>query len=1046
MRKNRLHLTTALWTSALTGVAFLASQPAFAQTAAATDPAASQDQTTPATDAASLPPQGGAEQAQSDDQDQIVVTGSRITTAFNSPSPVEIIDPQIAEKKGIADTAGLIYQSPLAAGSSQITSAISSNFVTNGGPGAETVSLRGLGANRTLVLLNGKRAGPAGTRGSVSSFDLNVLPESVVKSVQVLKDGASSVYGSDAIAGVINIITKTDTDGIELDGFSSPPMKSGGEVYRLTATWGKSWSSGHVLLSADYYQQNELARGQRDYLRCSEDYIFTKSGSRADLIDPRTGKPRCNDLPWGQVWLYDYSALYGYTSNVPGSSGMGDVRLFQPTYNDNLGQYIPGLAPGAIGVPAGFYPVGYDAASLAVENNYHPFYDAASVQPKTTRFSLYADASYKISDDIELYADYLFNRRYNYTNAFRQIWNFGLSESFGDPTGAGWTGPATLSGTAITDHFDSSQVVYYNRGVAGVRGSTPFLGHTWNWDVYGQYSSSIGKYSQEQTYQDAIDEQTLGFGCTPGEVTPISGHACIDIPWYDPAFLAGQITPAEQNYLFGWDTGRTLYTEAYVEGSINGTLLDLPAGPLGIAIGSTWRRDTIHDVPGDIVYAPDPNNPGQYVNNAWGVSSSGVTAGHTDTKEAFAEVNIPLIHDTPFIQEFNINAAGRVTDVYARRNADGQDDSNNGNWTYKVGANWQVNDWLRFRGSYGTSFRAPALFEEFLANQSGFQNQRNVDPCINWGQAAANHTISDRVAAACAADGVPAVHSGTGTSATVYTGGNVGHLKPETSTALSFSEVLTPKFAFLPNTRLSVAIDYFDIKVNGEISQLGPYNIIYGCYSSDSAFPTDPLCSLYSRDPATHNITSVTDNYLNIASQRNRGVDVTVNVGQDIGTLGNLNFQGEMTWQSQDTSVLLPGSPAVDENGQAGEPIWVGNFNLQWDTKHGTTFFYGLDVVGGTSSVRDFIKYNGDTCVTSATLGAYCEQLRASPTFYHSVSVTQDIGDKFELTLGMYNIFDTKPPRVSTNSGVITTLGQSSFYSQYDLLGRRIFVQAKAKF
>ncbi len=128
-------------------------------------------------------------------QDAIIVTGSRIRKSpYNSPDPVTVIDPAISQARGQMNTSEMLQSSIVAAGSSQITSAISSAFVTNGGPGAETVSLRGLGANRTLVLVNGRRAGPAGTRGAVSAFDLNVLPQSVIQSVDILKTGASSVY------------------------------------------------------------------------------------------------------------------------------------------------------------------------------------------------------------------------------------------------------------------------------------------------------------------------------------------------------------------------------------------------------------------------------------------------------------------------------------------------------------------------------------------------------------------------------------------------------------------------------------------------------------------------------------------------------------------------------------------------------------------------------------------------------------------------------------------------------------------------------------
>ena len=258
------------------------------------------------------------ETAEEADSDVIFVTGSRIRrpNEFTAPAPLTVINPEIAARQGLVSTGDIVQGSPIAAGSSQVTAALSSQFLTNGGQGVQTVSLRGLGAERTLVMLNGRRAGPAGTRGTVSSFDLNVLPYSIIETIDVLKDGASSIYGSDAVAGVVNIITARDTDGVEFDFFGSVPMKEGGEQWSAAATWGTTFDRGHILLSANYSRQNELERGDRSYLQCSEAYVFTDLDytERADLIDPRTGDYSCqgaqSNNTWGHVWTYDESSYY----------------------------------------------------------------------------------------------------------------------------------------------------------------------------------------------------------------------------------------------------------------------------------------------------------------------------------------------------------------------------------------------------------------------------------------------------------------------------------------------------------------------------------------------------------------------------------------------------------------------------------------------------------------------------------------------------------------------------------------------------------------
>src|SRR5262249_14741967 len=151
----------------------------------------------------------------------------------------------------------------------------------------------------------------------------------------------------------------------------------------------------------------------------------------------------------------------------------------------------------------------------------------------------------------------------------------------------------------------------------------------------------------------------------------------------------------------------------------------------------------------------------------------------------------------------------------------------NGNWTYKLMANWQVNDWVRLRSTYGTSYRAPALFEQFLANQVSGAFQVDIDPCVNVTDGLANGTITQRQADNCAIDIGTDPHSGAGIQASVFNSGGIGRLKPETSKALTASIIFTPRFKGLPDTDLALTIDYFDIKVIGEITQLGAKNILY---------------------------------------------------------------------------------------------------------------------------------------------------------------------------------------------------------------------------
>jgi iron complex outermembrane receptor protein len=1072
----RLQTRAKLFVGA-SAAALLISSPALAQQSA--QPTAPADKTPLRPLPQSTLPTSGGDQAVTSNPNTIVVTGSRIRQPeFTSPDPVSRIDPAVAQQQGKVSIADTLQTSPIAAGSTQITSALSSNFVTNGGPGAESIDLRGLGPNRTLVLLNGRRAGPAGTRGGVSTFDLNVLPQSIVKQIDILKTGASSVYGSDAVAGVVNIITKTDFNGIQFDGSVSAPFQSGGEEYNVSLLAGKTFNRGHFMVALDYYKQRELARGDRPYLTCPASYVFKpNSNQRADLIDPRTGKYHCEDFPGPQIWTYDYEYNYlGLPGNLQipgvrktGLGGLGGVVLMQYFAGNTYGLQ-PITSCGALScfqAPTGWLPTGYDPASQSVQDDYNPYINEATIIPKTERYTLYADGAYELTDNIEAYAEFLANRRKTYQNGWQQFWTFGFGESgsyYGGYPGywaKGWKGLNLLSPTGVTNRgADAGQRVDYWRGVGGIRGDFGGLLKGWSYDAFVQYSHNKGLYSNERLLKDVIDITYYQSASCVGQVTPVSHKQCVDLPFTDPNFLAGHFTPEQASYMFDWETGKTIYNQLSGEGSVTGNLFDLPAGPVGVALGVTARRDSIVDTPGPITLA----------GNVWGGTGGGVTAGHEITSEAFGEISVPLFKDRPFFRDLSFNGAARVTNVKAVQAGTGKTESNNGNWTYKLGGNWAVNKWLRFRGTYGTSFRAPALFEEFKADETSFASARVADPCVNWAFNLGHGNINQTIANNCQAAGIPSNYGGGSIYATVFSQGGIGQLTPETSTAKTGSVILTPSFAFLPRTRMSLAVDYFDITVKGEISELGARNIVYGCFESAS-YPTDPLCSLFTRgesgsDP--YALSTIHDRYINIAKEQRRGLDFTALIQQNMGALGNLTILGNATYSLKDTFELFAGQTESllgiinDDNGRTGTERFVGDVNVSWKPHGGWTFFWDTQIFGKWSNDRIYKAANsGSLCHSTnpadsnydpagtALRGDYCAVVSVPTVLYHSASVSKEFpADKLEFTLGMRNIFDKKPPQVTTIGvgGLPIVIGPVIGTSQYDFLGRRVFFNLTKKF
>ena len=1044
------------------------------------------------------PTQGGVANAETTpgERGAIVVTGSRLRRdERTSADPVAVIDPTVQAREGRLDTAEVLLTNPLAAGSFQITSTISTNFVINGGEGVQTVSLRGLGANRTLVLLNGRRAGPAGVRGGVSSFDLNVIPLDAVQSIEILKTGASSVYGSDAIAGVVNIITKKDLRGLQFSASTSYPLHNGGEQYRVSAIYGLGIGDrGHAMVGVDYNRQNDLAQGDRDFLGCAEENVRNQAGARVDPIDPRTGQPSCGSFANNQIFLARIGfgmlgnnlqgpcvlALPGVTgSTCPAGSNtirraIGSIqfngpgmRLDEFLSGTNAGLFFNPTNPSQFDAPAGFFPVGsFSATGLALAQNWNPALDRDSIIPKTDRFTIFGEAGYDLTDDVNLYFEGLYNRRKTKTighaqlffyqfpgNATTRFPGYNLPYFFcdgttcdpnapGDPLNTGFSGSVLLNPVIIRP-VDSGTDVKYYRGVAGAHANLDkILPHGFG-DIYFQHSRSDGDFTRTHTFRDAIEfgVAELRTDLCAGTLTAIRGVPCIDINYTDPRVLRGEFTPEERAFLFGQETGNTLYKQSTLEASFGGDVFTLPGGPMKFALGGQWRRDSINDVPGEITLS----------DNVWGSTTSGITAGTQRTLEAFGEVEFPLLRDLPAVHELTVNAAARVTSTKAKRASDGASDADKGNWTYKLAASYMPQSWVKFRATYGTSFRSPALFEQFLADESGFLGQ-NLDPCRQLDV----REVTERIRQNCLSQGIPLDHIG-GSSFETFSGGGIGQLDPETSRALTLSAIFTPDGWLWGGGQASLAIDYVDIKVKNQVTQLGAANILLGCYDSEN-FPDDPLCSLFTRDTGgpnpTFDILEVQDPFLNIDQQHNRSVDVTARFRQDLGNMGTLSLLGQMTYTMKDQFTLFRGFEA-DDNGESGDPKWVGNLTLTW-AKNPFTVTYGLRMISATSDAEDFQNSNPglattDECFRSAAGfalrgGIYCPVVRVPRVAYHSLSAEVQATKDLNFTVGVANMFDKKPPLISTVASPISSLGQVPLLgTYYDYFGRRIFVTARAK-
>lgn len=958
-------------------------------------------------------------------QDKIVITGSRIQRSdFTSASPVQIINSETSTLQGLVSAAEILQSSSVAAGSGQVNNTFT-GFVVDGGPGVDTISLRGLGAQRSLVLLNGRRAPPAGVGGTVGPVDLNILPNTIISRFEILKDGASSVYGSDAVAGVVNVITRENIEGLTLTATQDISEHGGAEETLLGLSWGKSFDRGSFNISAEYYNQEPLRQRDRENFNCPQDLYFNDDGSRADLIDPRTGEIKCFNALEGYVQTF-------YSPNAPFGLAGGFYGSRVPDPNGTNYEGIPGYR---------FIP--FQERSFD-----DPREGATTIISPRERMTVFASGEYRpeFLDTTEIYTEFLYSARESSQDNFRQLFpwyhpdsslnpygtdmNFDFGPLFGFPPGVF---EAPIDGfTArpiVLVPSNSSQEVDVMRGVLGAQGE--FSGSIldgWSWDVYGSYSRSEGSNTNVAIPEDRIEAGTgtlqNGILLNPdGVCGPSAPAGCVPLNLFNTAVLFdGSFSSAAQEYYFVNQTQETEYTQAIFEASMTGNLFELPAGDVGAAVGVHVRRDEIDDVPGAIALA----------GNAWGSVNAVETRGDDTVTELFGEIEIPVIRNQTAFEDLTLNLSGRYSDYESVGSAN----------TYKVGLNWQIVPAVRVRASHGTSFRAPQLYELFLGNQTSFLSQVNIDPCINYGGSGEGSATDPTIQANCAADGLAPDFGGGTSSAEILTGGGFD-LEPEDSTASTIGLVITP-----PELGLSVAIDYFSIEVENQIASFAA-GVVGACYS-DPDFRSEPgFCDLFTRelDPTAANfgtITNVDASYRNIPTEKTSGFDITVAYDKEFD-FGTLDIDANATWTEEYETQLFTGAPFEAFNGLIGEPEWVGSMQARF-LKGDWTTTWTLNYTGSGSN----LGYEGEDGISGAFYADGASYITSVDEFItHDLTVRKE-WDSFTAVIGLRNITDEEPPRISDgdDAGSARRLGNYPASSQYidGYIGRSLFLTLSKEF
>ena len=946
--------------------------------------------------------------------EEIVVVGSRIRRDnYNAPSPTQVVNTEEQLRAGYNSVTDILQGTAVTGGASQVNAAFG-GYVTDGGPGANTLSLRGMGATRTLVMLNGRRVAPAGSRGSVGSADLNVLPTSMIERVEVLKDGASSIYGSDAVAGVVNIITKKDVDGVTVSGQYNKPGDTGGQgaTQRYSVVAGKTGDRFNVSGSLEYYERDELTMGGRPWSRCPIDNYADGS----DFIDPVTGKSKC--------WTIDSG---GVTINTLGLAMAGvnadGNRVFNP---------IAAVAgPGATGATFNrFRPnaaitegvPGFEGVGALDRDSYDPEMLRESLMAGVETKTAYLQGSYQLNalGNAEVYGELLLNRRESEQNGYRQLtldYAKGSAlipdalQQYTFSPDQGLNNGADVGARAFIGFGNdaSQQTVDFQREVIGLRGDLFVPG--WRYDMGVSYSKSDAEYVSKQFLTDRLANSLDVVSDGNGGFTCASGAAgCVAAPALNAATIGGDLPADWVNYVYRPIIGTTEYEETVVSVGIDGPLYQLPAGEVMAFFGAEWREMSIDDT-------PDANMSS---GNIYNYSTATPTRGSDSVWEVFGELEVPVLRDLPFAQELTLSGSFRYTDY----------DSYGDDTTYKVGMVYVPTDWLTFRASYGTSFRAPALFEQFVGATTGF-NSSTGDPCNAWGE-----DSSPAVQANCAAEGLPADFDSTQSIEVVTIGGAESGLSAETSENMTVGLVLRPT---LPEGwgDLSFAVDYYEIEVNNGVDRVGRSAILSECYASSAAdfAARNGYCKFVTRDPANQGL-RVEDSYVNVATDVAKGLDYSVRYRKFIGE-GHLTVQGTLSQMTERYDVLSDSDPKYDLVGTLDQPEFSADVSATYDWRNWSVR-YGVEWLSAMSYDDYYAEAYG------YDLPAMGYDVSVGDYFLHNASVRYESDNNWNVTVGIRNLFNEDPEYIST--GVASRVGNAALYSGFDYVGRSGFINLSKSF
>ncbi|MBO6764149.1 TonB-dependent siderophore receptor [Maricaulis sp.] len=964
-------------------------------------------------------------------EDTIVVTGSRIRRdAFASVAPLQVIDSQEIRDAGLIDTAQILQTSSVAQGV-QLDNTIGGAFVTDAGPGSNTITLRGLNPDQTLLLINGRRVAPSGVEGAPSLPNVDIIPTDAIQRIDILLDGASSVYGSDAVAGVVNVILRDNFEGFQVGAYTNSPEESGGGSHRWNMMVGDSSENGRFMFSMEYFHQDSLQVNDRDWnydptdgLYCSRDIEIADDGS---LLS------ECEGAIINRVRTYNYFVngqpdLASYYAN-PGLYG---TDVYSTPGSSDTG--IPGWSFG-------------DSTNEAYRSSYLD--QTTDIIPDSQRYSFLFTGDYTIDrflgqENVTVFTELLHtNSQTTYKSGYHgQLFPTVRADNPYNPFGFDvvpiFASPIERSNIEVETQ--------YTRFMSGLQGDWSFA-PSWSYEVFGGYTRSMG-YSRRPAVDEGlltavvattrVENGEIVCGSDDNSTIELFGflspNNCVPVNLFHPNLYPndGSTAPSfgtqeEYDFLRIDRTATTVVDQLIFGGFTTGPLFELPAGEVSGVFGIEWRRDTLDS--GTDTVAADGLAAGYFADRR--------SEGSAQLTEYYAELAIPLVSGARFAEDISLELAGRLTDhEYYGQNS-----------TYSARASWVMTDFLTLNATMGTSFRAPNLRELFLGGQTGFTSGF-ADPCVVPNDARGPGNTYDPtndnrdavVLANCVAEGVDPTSLGlTGTpSIESFRAGNPS-LEPETSDAYSLGFVFDQPFT--DRFDASLRVSYFSIEVEDSIAIPGTAFSLGQCYNSTN-FPNDPFCARRQRDPNTGLLTFVDNTPFNVATQETTGWDFNGRFNMDFNFLGGFNYDMNATFTKSD-EILSRNTAESDLNnfvGDWGSPEWRGAISNRFE-RGDWSMLWRARYLGEQASIRNVVGVDyGERIEAASELGGDAVD-SWDAVWYHDLSISYD-QDTWAVTFGVNNLFNEEPAIIDQDaSGATLGSGNEVLGSGYDLLGRRFFAR-----